>query len=161
MNIAKLSEKLMGMDEATWRRHSNPWSGWTRVTILPLLCLAVWSRIWLGWGAVWPVFAVIIWTWLNPRLFGPPKHNNAWMTKAVLGERVWLAQKETSIPAHHAKVARVLSIAAGIGVIIVVYGLWRLDFGWTIAGLICTIGAKLWFLDRMVWLLVDSGDKHQ
>jgi hypothetical protein len=48
MNIAKLLERLMGMDDATWARHANPWSGWTRVTIVPLLSSANWSRVWLG-----------------------------------------------------------------------------------------------------------------
>ena len=156
MKFAKWSERMMGMDDATWDRHSNPWSGWTRVSILPLLCLAIWSRVWFGWGCLWLVLAVIIWTWLNPRLFGPPEHNNAWMTKGVLGERVWLAQKEAPIPNHHASVGRILNIAAGVGVAFLAYGLWRLDFGWTLAGLIATMGAKLWFLDRMVWLLADT-----
>lgn len=83
MDIAKLSERLMGMDDATWARHSNPWSGWTRITTLPLLCLAVWSRAWWGWGALLPVFAVLCWTWLNPRLFPPPTNERAWMTKGT------------------------------------------------------------------------------
>jgi hypothetical protein len=155
MDIPKLSERLMGMNEATWDRHANPWSGWTRITILPLLSVAVMSRVWLGWWAVIPVFAVVIWTWLNPRLFRPPAHDGAWMTKGVLGERVWLARGETPIPAHHARVARLLSIAAGLGVLILAYGLWQLSVAWTFAGLSVTMGAKLWFLDRMVWLLAD------
>jgi len=161
MKIAKFSERLMGMDDATWVRHSNPWSGWTRVSILPLLCLAIWSRVWFGWGSLLLVLAVVIWTWLNPRLFGPPKHNRAWMTKGVLGERVWLAQKEHPIPEHHAKVGKILNIAAGTGVAFLGYGLWRLDIGWTVAGLIATMGAKLWFLDRMVWLLADMSKKPE
>ena len=156
MNIAKLLERLMGMDDATWARHANPWSGWTRVTILPLLSSAIWSRVWLGWGAVLLIIAVIVWTWVNPRLFGPPEHNRAWMTKGVLGERVWLAQSEKSIPSHHAKVGRMLILAAGLGILPLAFGLWHLDLGWTMVGLIAVMGAKRWFLDRMVWLLADT-----
>lgn len=156
MDIAKLSERLMGMDDATWARHANPWSGWTRVTILPMLSFAIWSRVWLGWGALLPVLVVCIWTWVNPRLFGPPRNESAWMTKGVLGERVWLAQATTPIPAHHARVARILNLAAGFGVVVLASGLWLLEPGWTIAGLVTTMGAKLWFLDRMVWLLSDT-----
>ena len=37
-----------GMDDATWARHANPWSAWTRIPILPLLCLAIWGRAWIG-----------------------------------------------------------------------------------------------------------------
>ena len=31
VDLGDASEKLMGMDDATWRRHANPWSGWSRV----------------------------------------------------------------------------------------------------------------------------------
>ena len=155
MDIGKLSERLMGMDDATWAKHSNPWSGWSRITVLPLLCIAIWSRVWLGWGALWLVLPVLIWTWANPRLFGVPAHNEAWMTKGVLGERVWLARNDTPIPAHHAMVAWVLNLWAGVGLVALIYGLWVLDVGWSLAGLTLTMGAKLWFLDRMVWLLAD------
>mgnify|MGYP000427418669 CR=1 FL=1 len=41
MDIGKISERIMGMDDATWQRHSNPLSGWSRVSILPLITLAV------------------------------------------------------------------------------------------------------------------------
>ncbi len=155
MDIAKLTERFLGMDDATWAKHANPWSGWSRMSILPLLGLAIWSRVWLGWGALWLVLAILIWTWLNPRLFGLPSNHHAWMTKAVLGERVWLASRSNPIPHHHAKVSRILNIAAVMGLIVLAYGLWQLDLGWAIAGLVTTMGAKLWFLDRMVWLLAD------
>ncbi|MFY2825611.1 DUF6653 family protein [Ruegeria sp. MALMAid1280] len=156
MDIAELSARLMGMDDTTWQRHANPWSGWSRMTILPLICLAIWSRIWLGWGALWLVLAVVIWTWLNPRLFGPPQHHDAWMTKGVLGERIWLNRKTAPIPIHHAQVIRLLTFSAALGVAILAIGLWRLELSWVIVGLTLAIGAKLWFLDRMVWLLADT-----
>ena len=151
-DIRSMTERAMGMDEATWARHANPWSGWTRVSILPLFALAVWSRVWLGWGALVPLALVLAWTWINPRLFAEPKSLDNWMSQAVLGERVWLARQDRPIARHHQNSARLLSIAAGIGVVILVYGLWALDIGFTIAGLILAMGAKLWFLDRMVWL---------
>jgi hypothetical protein len=155
MDIGRISEKVMGMDDATWERHSNPISGWTRVTILPLLAFAIWSRVWLGWHALWIVRLSLVWTWLNPRLFGPPATNDAWMTQGVLGERIWLAKTTHPIPDHHARVSRWLNIAAGISVLILAKGLLSLDLGFTIAGLIGAMGAKLWFLDRMVWLRHD------
>ena len=36
-----------------------------------------------------------------------------------------------------------------------------LDPWMTIAGLAITMGAKLWFLDRMVWLFEDMIDQHE
>jgi hypothetical protein len=152
MDIGRLSERLMGMDDETWVRHSNPLSGWSRVSILPLMALAIWSRVWLGWYALWIIALVVAWTWLNPRLFGPPDTNDAWMTQGVLGERIWLARASQSIPHHHIKVTRLLNVTAGISIIVLGFGLWNLDPGLTLAGLITAIGAKLWFLDRMVWL---------
>lgn len=157
MDIGKLLERSMGMDDAAWARHSNPLSGWSRFSILPLLALAIWSHVWLGWHAVWLVGVVILWTWLNPRLFAPPKDNAAWMTQGILGERIWLARKQQPIPHHHANAALALTIATGIGLLILIAGLWRLDPGLTIAGLIMSMGAKLWFLDRMVWLASERG----
>ena len=156
MDIGRLSERIMGMDDATWARHSNPLSGWSRVSILPLFALAIWSRVWLGWHSVWLILLVLLWTWVNPRLFGPPNSQGAWMTKGVLGERIWLARSSRPIPHHHEKIAQLLNIAAGGSVLILGLGFWKLDFGLTIAGLFTAMGAKLWFLDRMVWLRSDT-----
>ncbi len=150
--ISQFTERAMGMDDATWARHANPWSGWTRFSVLPLFALAVWSRVWIGWWALVPITLVMFWTWINPRLFSEPKSLNNWMSQSILGERVWLARGKIPIPDHHQTMARFLSIAAGLGVLVLGYGLWALDFGITLSGLILSIGAKLWFLDRMVWL---------
>lgn len=148
----------MGMDDATWARHANPLSGWSRVSSLPLLAVAIWSRVWLGWHSVWLILLVMLWIWVNPRLFGPPDTHDAWMTQGVLGERIWLKRSSHPIPQHHDKVTRLLNIAAGLSILIFGYGLWKLDFGLTIAGLLTAMGAKLWFLDRMVWLWNDTHD---
>jgi hypothetical protein len=45
----------MSMDDATWLGQANPWSVWSRASVLPLVILAVWSRQWLGawsWAAI-------------------------------------------------------------------------------------------------------------
>lgn len=156
MDIGRLSERMMGMDDATWARHSNPLSGWSRVSALPLLALAIWSRVWLGWYALLLIALVVLWIWLNPRLLEPPKSDDAWMTQGVLGERIWLARATHPVPRHHVQVARLLNIFAGLGVLFLALGLWRLDFGFTLAGLSVAMGAKLWFLDRMVWLKSET-----
>ncbi len=151
-----LSEKMMRMDDATWQRHTNPWSGWTRVLILPLFALAVWSRVWLGWWCFVPLALLVVWTVVNPRAFPPPKSIDNWMSKGVLGERIWLARKEVPIPDHHAQMARVLLAVIALGMLPLAWGLYRLDIWSTVAGLLLLMGGKLWFLDRMVWLYEDT-----
>ncbi|WP_254698084.1 DUF6653 family protein [Sagittula sp. P11] len=146
----RLSERVMGMDEATWARHANPWSAWSRVTILPLLALAIWSRVWIGAWALLPVAAVLLWVWLNPRLFPVPRTTDAWMTQAVLGERDWLAQGDAPEVAHHWTMVRLLTGASGIGSVVLIVGLVWLNVALTLAGLVLAMGGKLWLMDVMV-----------
>ena len=47
-DIFALSERMMAMDDAAWARHANPWSVYSRMSILPLMTLAIYSRVWLG-----------------------------------------------------------------------------------------------------------------
>lgn len=155
MDIGKISERAMAMSDADWQRHMNPWSGWSRLTVLPLLVVSIWSHVWIGWGSIVPIILVLAWTWLNPRLFGVPQSTDNWMSQGVLGERLWLARKVQPIPQHHADTAFVLNLANIIGFLVLIFGLWSLDIGLTLAGMIMSMGAKLWFLDRMVWLKAD------
>ena len=154
-SIAHFAEKVMDMDASTWSRHTNPWSGWSRLSTLPLLAVAIWSRVWLGWGALIPIAVVFFWTWLNPRLFPAPRSTDNWMSRGVIGERLWLSGDPLTLPAHHVRMARLLSMASLIGVLVLVCGLTVLDPGFTVAGVATTMLSKLWFLDRMVWLAHD------
>lgn len=155
MDVFRAAEKLMAMDDDAWARHANPWSGWSRLSCIPLLALAVWSRAWIGWWSLIPIGLAIAWTWLNPRLFGPPKSLDNWMSRGVLGERIFLARKERPIPAHHERAGVILAGMSAPGVVILLYGLLVLD-GWaTLCGAVLTALPKLWFLDRMVWLQRD------
>ncbi|VVT17020.1 DUF6653 family protein [Hoeflea sp. EC-HK425] len=155
MRIDKAIESAMAMDDATWARHANPLSFWTRVPILLLLTLAIWSRVWIGWWCLMPVAGLIAWTFVNPRAFPPPPHLNDWASKAVLGERFWLARKTTPIPAHHARSALMLSVLSGLSLLPLAYGLWALD-PWTafLSAILASV-FKLWFCDRMAWLAED------
>ncbi len=137
MTIEARIARAHRMDDAAWARHANPWSVWTRVPILPLLALAIWSRAWIGWWALLPVALLIAWTWVNPRIFPPPRSLDGWGSCAVLGERLWLARNAVPVPAHH---RRLVPWAA-------------------LTGLAIALVAKMWFLDRMVWLVADmAGD---
>ena len=91
----------MKMNEATWLRHANPWSVWTRFTCLPLIVLALWSRQWIDMWFIAPLALALIWTWLNPRIFPEPTSFDHWPAKATFGERVWLNRAHVTIARHH------------------------------------------------------------
>ena len=150
--VISAAERLMSMDDRTWARHANPWSVWTRVaTPLPLLALAIWSRVWIGgwaWGAV---AVVILWIWLNPRVFPKPRHLDSWAARGVMGERVFL-RHGNRVSKGHRRAAAVLSTVSALGILPFAWGLWRLEFWAVVAGMVLITGGKLWFVDRMVWI---------
>jgi len=157
-SLGQVAETIMGMNASTWARHANPWSGWSRLTALPLLAMAIWSRVWFGWVALAPIALVLLWIWLNPRIFPAPRSTDNWMSRGVLGEQMWLSGGHLTLPGHHIRMARLLSAASLIGIVVAGYGLTVLDPGYTVAGIATTVLSKLWFLDRMVWLHSDLAD---
>lgn len=159
MDYGRFAERLMIMDDAAWQRHANPWSALTRAIGFPLLVLAIWSRTWIGWWSLVPILLTLAWIWLNPRAFPPPETTDNWASKGTFGERVWLNRKTVPIPAHHARMAHLLS---GLGVLAAVpflYGLIMLEPWPTWLGLALVMLAKIWFVDRMVWLYEDMKDQ--
>jgi hypothetical protein len=161
MTVEKIIAHAFTMNEDTWARHANPWSVWTRNTVLPALILGVWSRAWLGWYSFIPVGMALFWMWLNPRVFPIPKSTDHWASKGVLGEKIWLKRKELSIPPRHRVFANVLNAVAAAGIPFLVWGLIRFSIWPTIVGCVFVYTGKLWFLDRMVRLYeemkVDPG----
>jgi len=146
------------MDEKTWNRHSNPWSVVTRVTVTPILVLSLWSRVIFGWYSIILVIFGLIWMYVNPRVFSPPKSTNNWASKGVFGERVWVNRDKVPIPEKHRIVPNILSIISGIGFIFILFGTYKLDILIVLFGFSLNLLGKLWFVDRMVWLYEDM--KH-
>lgn len=146
------------LDEAGWARHANPWSGWTRMACLALLALAGWSRAWIGWWALLPFGLLLGFVWLNPRLFPPPPSNDAWISRSVLGERLWVDRDRLPLPERHRRLPRWLAALSVFGGLVLVYGVALLEPWPTILGLVLAYVGKLWFLDRMVWLHQDMGE---
>jgi uncharacterized protein DUF6653 len=156
MSIEARAAELFGLDGDGWARHANPWSVYTRIPIPVLLCAAVWSRARIGRWSLVPVALVCGWTVVNPRAFPPPRSLDHWASRAVLGETVWAARKEVPVPPRHRVAPNVLAGVSALGVPFVVRGLVVRD-GWLVAfGLAVQLGAKLWFLDRMVLLADDA-----
>lgn len=151
-DLFRASERLMSMDDAAWARHANPLSVWSRMSCLPLLSLAVYSRAWIGWWSLAAVVAALAWTWGNPRLFAPPERMDSWASRGTLGERLFLDRNTNPVPAHHARAAHVLAALSALGLAPLAWGLAVLDPWAVCAGLAMVILCKLWFVDRMVWL---------
>jgi hypothetical protein len=147
-----------GLDDRTWLRHANPWSVWTRATVLPFLMLALWSRVWLGWWCLLPVALCLFWMWLNPRAFPPPRSTRNWASKSVLGERVWLNRRRRPVPPHHRLLPPLLAALAAVGTLLAIWGVIALALWPALTGLSVVYTAKFWFLDRMVWLYEDMRD---
>jgi hypothetical protein len=148
----------MAMDDATWERHTNPWSVWTRVPLLALFALVLYWRDTLG-AWLWLALGVLaLWAIVNPRAFPPPVSTENWASKGVLGERIWLNRKAVAIPAHHARWAMGLSLASGACLIPLAWGIYALDPWATAFGALGASALKLWFVDRMVWLHQEMAD---
>ena len=161
MGYGTLLESLMGMNDATWKRHANPWSVWTRFLILPLLVLAIWSRVWIGWWCLAAIALLIVWTVINPRAFPKPSSTHGWASRATFGERVWLNRKTVPIPEHHYRFSHALNAVTASALIPLIYGLITYELLITFLGLALIIVGKLWFLDRMVWLYQDMKGSNQ
>lgn len=153
-DMFRATERLMAMDDASWARHANPWSGATRFTVLPLLVLAIWSRVWIGWACLIPLALVLAWNWANTRVFPAPARLDHWMSRAVLGERIFLTHR-AEVPAHHRRAATWLAWASLPGVLVLAWGLWALWWEGAVFGMVLAVLPKVWFCDRMVWLHDD------
>lgn len=158
MTIERKIARSFAMDDATWQRHANPWSVILRFSVLPILILAFWSRLWFGWWAIVPVTLALLWTWANPRIFSAPQSLDHWTSKAVLGERVWLNRDAVPVPVCHRTVPNVLSALSGTGMLFVFWGVLMFEVWPTVFGMVIVYSGKVWFLDRMVWLWHDMKD---
>lgn len=161
MSIEEAAAKVFRMTDAVWERHANPWSVWTRFPCLPLLALGIWSRVWIGWLSVLPIVLIVLWIWLNPRVFGKPSTTDYWASRAVMGERILLEHDRSLIPQHHRKAISILNALTFAGFAAAVYGLFVLDAALAVFGTLVTMIGKLWFLDRMVWLYQDLSSSDE
>lgn len=137
-----------------WQRHSHPLSGWTRSLSQPLLCLPLWNRSWAQ------AAAVALWLAVNPIIFPAPAHKRAWMTRAILGEQLWVAQIRRQIKAGQPPLRdRALWLELIQGLLLdgsLLYA-WRRRARPTALLNGGAIVFNLWYLDRMA----SFYDQHQ
>ncbi len=147
---------IFNLTDENWLKHSNPWSVWTRYSVLPIIVLAFWSRAWIGWWCLIPGIASLLWMFFNPVFFSRPISTRNWASKSVMGERVFLNRDKVDIPEIHKKpIHSILNLISSTGMILaiwatVTYSVWGAVLGVSLAYL-----GKSWYLDRMVWLYED------
>ncbi len=146
MNALSGIAKTFRMTDEAWQRHANPWSVYTRFAAIPAMILAIWSRDWIGWWALVPVGAVIVWLWLNPHVF-PAVEPRSWAAKGIYGERLWFKDRSAVTPAHRA-VLRWLIIVGAAGFVLLAWGLITLMPWPTVFGATLIVLAQLWRIDR-------------
>lgn len=147
------------MSDEAWRRHANPWSVYTRFAAIPAMILAVWSRAWIGWWALVPVAAVVVWLWLNPRVFPPVDDPDGWAARAIYGEKLWLTEP-AAVPGELRTVLRSL-IAVGVaGFALIGWGLVTLSAWPAVSGATLVVLAQLWRIDRMGLLYAEWRRTH-
>lgn len=125
--------------ERFWAKHSHPLSGWSRFATYPFVFLPFWYHSWILF------FLVVIWLAVNPILFPEPKSLNNWISKGVLGEKIWTRKKPWGLPMLLVFLMIPLFLTS---LITAYYNLfWPTMF---FAGIAFVM--KLWFVDRMVFL---------
>jgi hypothetical protein len=99
---------IAALRRAIFARHCNPWSAWTRWASTPLVLVPIWTRRWSH--------AALIGCWLavNPFVFGKPRDERAWSTRAMLGEELWITRR----PRDSATAVSALTSAVALGGVI-------------------------------------------
>lgn len=72
MTLERKIAKLFNLRDKNWMKPSNPWSVWTRYTVLPVIVFAFWSRIWMGWWYLIPAIISLSWIFFNPIFLRSP-----------------------------------------------------------------------------------------
>jgi Family of unknown function (DUF6653) len=148
--------RVFGLSGESWLRHSNPWSVWTRFAVLPMLALSIWSRDWIGLLCLIPLALSLVWLFVNPLFFAPPRSTRNWASKGVLGERIWSERKRAELPPQFdSRAPAIAQLIQVVGLVPMSYGLIDLDAIATVTGVIIVQVSKLWYIDRMV-LLFDE-----
>lgn len=160
MTIERKIAKVFNLTDENWKKHSNPWSVWTRYSVLPIIVLAFWSRIWIGWWCLVPGIISILWMFFNPVFFSKPKSTKNWASKSVLGERVYLNRDKIDIPEHHkTPLIKILNTISSVGMLLAIWSIIYYSIWGAILGVCLAYLGKSWFLDRMVWLYEDMKEE--
>jgi len=157
MRLDRGIETAMGMDDDRWRRHANLWSVWTRLAAVAAAAIAIYARGAIGgWWTLGACALIVVWLWLNTRVFPPVEDDRRWESQAIFGEVLWLERADHDLPDHHLRWTRRIVTGSVIALVPMVYGLVVFDPWATAFGATGVIVGQLWFLDRLAWLYADA-----
>jgi hypothetical protein len=125
------------LEDVFWDRHSNPWSGWTRVALGPLLFYAVYRR------DRRLLAAALAYTVVNPVLFPPPETTDSWISRGVLAERDWLREGNGVMSLAYPNVLQVVQVPVSLFALSA--ALRRRPLA-TALGVLAVTGLKLWWI---------------
>ena len=152
MTLETNMAKMFKLTEENWIKHANPWSVWTRYSVLPIIVLSFWSRIWIGWWSAIPVVLSLSWMFFNPIVFNRARSTKYWASKSVLGERVWSNRDKVDIPNYQKAAPNILNGISALGMVLSIWAIITLSVWPGILGVSLAYLGKSWYLDRMVWL---------
>jgi len=147
--------RYLSRQHGLWRRHANPWSVWTRLAVVPVAAAILYLRPTLGWWTGAGMLGLVVWLWLNLRLFSPMVSDDRWEARAIFGEKLWLQRGRKGIPAHHARTIAFLNVGSTVMLLPAAYGLLTFDPWAAALGVVGMVGGQMWALDRYAWLYAD------
>lgn len=162
MTLERNISKLFNLTDENWMKHANPWSVWTRYSVLPVIVFAFWSRVWIGWWCLVPGLLSLLWMFFNPLVFPKPQSTKNWASKAVLGERVYLNRDQVPIPEiHRSPLNNILNGISSVGMLLAIWATVVFSVWGAVLGVALAYMGKSWFLDRMVWLYEDMKEVNE
>lgn len=81
-----------------WAGRSHPLCVYSRLAAAYFLVLCVYTYRWLSYDAIWPIGMCLFFLLINPFIFPAPRHDRAWATRAVLGQRLWRGLRQWDVP---------------------------------------------------------------
>lgn len=161
MTLERKIANFFNLTDENWLKHSNPISVWSRYSVLPVIVLSFWSRVWIDWWCLVPGILSLLWMFFNPVLFNKPKSTKNWASKAVMGERVYLNRDNIKIPEKHiTPLHGILNTISSIGMILAIWSIVYYSIWGAVLGVSLAYIGKSWYLDRMVWLFEDMKDDN-
>lgn len=86
------------LEDRRWAGRSHPLCVYSRLGAAYFLVLCVYTYRWWNVQAIWPIGLCLFFILINPYIFPAPRTQQAWATRAVLGQRLWHGLQQWDLP---------------------------------------------------------------